>query len=169
MSDNHTVRDGLVMGLIASVAVAVFYAIFDFFAARGVFYTVNLLGRALFEGLRDPSVLLLPVQRDMHGIFLYSVVHLAAALAIGLVVAGLVTYGEKHGRHAPWMVAIIVAGFVVTIVAVGVLTAPFRDLLPWWSVIAANALAVVLAGLYLIRRRRGVFGRLLFPTIRVTP
>ena len=34
-----------------------FYAAFDVLAARGTLYTVNLLGMAVFKGLRDPSVL----------------------------------------------------------------------------------------------------------------
>ena len=114
-----------------------------------MFYTVDLLGKALFTGLRV--------------ILLYSAVHLVIALAIGLTVARLADYAETHAARARWMTAIIIGGFFVTIVAVGVLTAPFRELLPWWSIIVANALAALFAGLYLIRRRRGVFGRLLFP------
>lgn len=162
-SVNKTVRDGMIMGLIASVAVAVFYAVFDFLAARGVFYTVDLLGKALFQGLRDPSILLLPVQPDTGVILLYSVVHVAIALVIGVIVAALVGHAEVHAEHARWIVAVIVGGFVVTILAVGFMTTSFRELLPWWSIVTANALAVLFAGLYLIRRRRGVFFRLLNP------
>ena len=43
---------------------------------------------------------------------------------------------------------------VMTIIAVGVLTAPFRDLLPWWSIIVANALAVLLAVIAIMRPAR---------------
>ena len=162
-SDNKTVRDGLVMGLIASVTVAVFYAVFDFLAARGIFYTVDLLGKALFQGLRDPSILMLPVQPDKGVIVRYSVVHLAIAIAIGVTVSALVSYAQTHAAHARWILGIIIGGFFVTIFAVGFLTGPLRELLPWWSIVTANALSVLFAGLYLIRRRRGVVGRLLYP------
>ena len=60
----RTVREGLVVGIIGYAAVAVFYAVFDFLAARGGLYTVNLLGRAVFRGLRDPAVLQLPLPAD---------------------------------------------------------------------------------------------------------
>jgi hypothetical protein len=36
-----------------------------------------------------------------------------------------------------------------------------RPLLPWWSIVAANAFAALLAGLYLLRRRPGLPARLL--------
>ncbi len=60
----RVVRDGLVVGVIAYVAVAAFYAIFDVLAARGSLYTLDLLGKAVFRGLRDPSVLETPMQPD---------------------------------------------------------------------------------------------------------
>jgi hypothetical protein len=151
------------MGLIASVAVAFFYAVFDVLAARGKLYTVDLLGKALFQDLRDPSILLLPVEPDTRVIMLYNAVHLAISLAIGLTVAWLVGYAERHPRSARFITAIIIGGFFVTIIATGMLTAPFRALLPWWSIVVANALAVLFAGSYLVRRRPGVFGRLVFP------
>jgi uncharacterized membrane protein (UPF0136 family) len=162
-SGNRTLRDGLVMGLIASVAVAAFYAVFDILAARGRLYTVDLLGKTLFRHLRDPSVLLLPVHPDMRVVLLYNAVHLAISLAIGLTVAGLVGYAEQHRQHARWITGVIIGGFFVTIVVVGMLTAPFRAMLPWWSIVLANALAVLLAGWYLVRCRPGMFGRLLLP------
>jgi len=159
----HVVPDGLVMGLIASVTVAVFYAVFDFLAARGTFYTVNLLGKAMFRGLRDRSILLLPVQTDTDAILIYNAVHLAISLAIGLTVAALVAHAERHPQHARATTGVIVAGFFITVVVVGSLTASFRDLLPWWSIVVANALAVVCAGLYLTWRWPGVWRHLLVP------
>ena len=54
----------------------------------------------------------------------------------------------------------IVAGFVVTIISVGLLTNPIRPLLPWWSIVAANVLAVLLVGAYLLRKRPGIASRL---------
>lgn len=62
--------------------------------------------------------------------------------------------------RSPMVLFTIVAGFVVTIVAVGLLTSPIRPLLPWWSIVVANALAVLLAGGYLLRSRPGTWSRL---------
>ena len=68
-------KDGVIVGLIAYAAVAAFYAAFDLLAARGTLFTVNVLGQAVFRGLRDPSVLQLPMATDMSAVFWYNAVH----------------------------------------------------------------------------------------------
>lgn len=159
--ENRTVRDGVVVGLIAYAGVAVFYAAFDVLAARGTLYTVDLLGKAVFRGLRDPAVLQLPSQPDVTAILLYNALHLALSLAIGLVVAWLVDQAHEHPEWAYASLFTIVSGFFVTILAVALLTGPIRPLLPTWSIVAANACAVVLAGAYLLWKRPGVLRRLM--------
>jgi hypothetical protein len=147
---SRTLRDGVALGLIAYAAVAAFYAAFDFLAARGTLYTVDLLGKAAFRGLRDPAVLQLPMQLDLTAIFLYNAVHLAASLAIGCVVAWLIHQAEERPGSAPLFLGAIVGGYLVTILGVGLLTSPFRQLLPWWSIVAANTAAVALAGAWVV-------------------
>ena len=158
---NRTVRDGVAVGLIAYVAVAVFYAGFDVLAARDTLYTVDLLGKAFFRGLRDAAVLQLPSEPDLTAIFLYNGLHLFLSLGIGLTVVWLVERADRGPAQAYVSLFVIVAGFFVTILAVGVLTGPIRPLLPTWSIVAANAYAVVLAGAYLLWRRRGVWRKLM--------
>lgn len=153
-------RDGLVVGLLAYASVAAFYAIFDVLATRGTLYTVNLLGRAVMRGLRDPGVLQYPVALDVPAILAYNAVHLVLSLLIGVVVLHLVGHAERHPGRARMMLGTIVGGFVVTIVAVGVLSAPIRAVLPWWSIVVANSVAVVVGARYVVRRRPDVMGRL---------
>jgi hypothetical protein len=160
-SRNPSIRDGLLVGLIAAIAVAVFYAFFDLVAARGALHTVDLLGKAVFRGERDPAILQLPIQPDLQAITLYNALHLVISLTIGLVVTSLVDYAERHPDRARAVLAVLVGGFVVTIGVVGALTVPFRPLLPWWSIVLANLLAVLWAGAFLARRRPGVARRLL--------
>ena len=160
LRENRIVRDGLIVGLIAYASVALFYTAFDFLAARGTLYTVNLLGRVVFRGLRDPGVLAYPVQIDLTAVLLYNSLHLVIALAIGLIVTWLVDQGERNRERAPLVLFTILAGFIVTILAVGLLTQPIRPLLPWWSIVAANAFASFVAGLYFIRIRPGILQRL---------
>lgn len=160
MLQQRAVRDGLTVGVIAYAAVAAFYALFDLLASRGALYTVDLLGRATFRGERDASILQLPIERDWGAILAYNGVHLFVSLLIGLVVAGLVAWAERHPSQAGAVLAIIVLGFVATILAVGGLTGSMRPMLPWWSIVAANSLAVLLAALYFVRRHPGI-GRLL--------
>lgn len=164
-SSRHDTRDGLVLGLIAYASVAAFYALFDILAARGLLYTVNLLGRAAFRGLRDPAVLQFPVTIDPVAVFLYNGVHLLLSLAIGLIVVRLVSRAERVPSQAWPMFLLIVAGFVATVVAIGVLSTPIRVVLPWWSIVVANASAVVAGVAFLSRRRPGVVGRVV-PALR---
>lgn len=152
-ASRHSVRDGVVVGLIGYAAVAVFYSIFDLLASRGTLFTVDLLGKALFRGLRDPSVLYFPVEPDLTVVFQYNALHLVTALAIGMIVTGLVKYAEENPARRAIAVFVIVAGFFVTVAAIGYLTTPIRPLVPYWSIVLANALAVVLAAAYLLRRR----------------
>jgi len=164
MADHRTTRDGIVVGLIGYAAVAVFYSVFDQLAARPPLYTVDLLGKAVFRGLRDPGVLFFPLQADVAAIFWYNALHLVIALAIGLVVTALVASAERHPSRRSLVRFVIAAGFIVTVIAVGVLTAPMRPVLPWWSIVLANALATLLAGAYLVRQRPGLWRRLALVT-----
>jgi len=160
MAQGRTIRDGLVVGIIGYACVAALYAAFDMLAARGALYTVDLLGKSVFRGFRDASVLGLPMERDMTAILLYNGIHLLLALVIGMIVARLVEHGERQPSHAPIILLVIVAGFVGTIAAVGLLTSPIRPLLPWWSIVVANALAVVVGSAYLLWRRPDTWRRL---------
>ena len=159
-STDRTFRLGMIVGVIGFASVAGFYAIFDILAARGALYTVDLLGKSIFRGLRDPSILGLPIELDTTAIILYTGLHLLISLAIGLIVTGLVEYSGRKPSHARAVLWTIIAGFVITIGIVGMLSGPIRPLLPWWSIVVANGLAVVLAGAYLLRRRPGVWSRL---------
>ena len=160
LAHNRTIRDGLAVGLIAYAAVALFYSAFDFLAARGILFTVDLLGRALFEGLRDPSILMFSVDRDPTAILLYNAFHLVMSLGIGLVVTSLVEHAERHPSQALVVVIMIIAGGVLTVFGVAYLTESVRRVLPWWSIIVANVFAAVLAGSYLVRRHPGLWQRL---------
>jgi hypothetical protein len=157
---SRTIRDGLIVGLIGYFSVAALYGVFDLSAARGGLYTVDLLGKSVFGGLRDPAVLGLPMQLDMTAIIQYSGLHLLISLMIGLVVTGLVEHAAQQPSHASMVFLTIVGGFAVTIAAVGVLTIPIRPVLPWWSIVVANTIAVLLAGTYLLWKRPGTWQQL---------
>jgi protein-S-isoprenylcysteine O-methyltransferase Ste14 len=159
-ADRRIVQDGFAVGLIGYAAVALFYSAFDLLAARGALHTVNMLGQAMFRGLRDPSVLLFPINLDPLAIVAYNALHLGIALAIGFFVASLVATAEQKPATRRIMRAVIVGGYAVTVVVVGVLTSPIRDLLPWWSIMLATAAAAILAGAYLVTRHPGLWRNL---------
>lgn len=155
----RTIRDGVAVGLIGYATVAIFYSFFDVLASRGPLYTVNMLGRAVFRGLRDPAILHFPLALDARAVFLYNALHLGLALAIGFIVAALVAVGDRTPDRRRKVRVIIVAGFVATIAVVGVLTAPMRPVLPWWSIVVANALSTLFGAVYLLGRLPGLWAR----------
>lgn len=156
----RVVRDGLVVGAIGYAAVALFYSVFDVLAARGPVFTVNMLGRALFRGVRDPAILLFPVTIDRGALLAYNALHLVAALAVGLFVTTLVARAEADPARRRWTAAALLAGGIATVFAVGLLSTPIRPLLPWWSIVVANVLAALAAGAWLAHVYPGVWGRL---------
>ena len=149
-STRPTIRHGLIVGLIAYAAVAVFYATLDVLAARSALFTVDMLGKAVFRGLRDPSVLLVPRKLDLIAILLYNAAHLAVALGIGLIATALVAHAHEHPSHWPLILIALVGGGVITVAVVASLTEPMRPVLPWWSIVVANTIAATLAGVYLL-------------------
>ena len=159
MTGRRIVRDGVAIGLIAYASVALFYSAFDFLAARGALFTVNLLGLTVFRGLRDPSILMGPVPLDYGVILLYNAFHLVMSLTIGLTVMRLAAQAIRHPSQAGLMLVLIVAGFIVTIVVVTWLSESIRPVLPWWSIVVANTLAVLLSAWYLVRRNPGLLKR----------
>lgn len=161
MNRLQVVRDGVVVGLIASIVVPLFYAAFDLLAARGPFYTADALGQALFNGVRDPARLQLPHTPDFDAVFRFDALHTVVSLAIGLVVTWLAVQAERRHQRA-WLAGVVMfGGFVVTVLAIGQLTGFMRHVLPWWSIVGANLAAVVCCGWYLATRSPGIAQRLL--------
>lgn len=146
------VREGCTIGLLGFLSVATFYALFDLIAARGLFYTVNQIGVVLQRGPGSIGAAGNAWPIDVGAIIFYSTLHLILALGIGLLVCRLVHEAELRPMQAQVALLFMVAGFAGTIALVGVLSAPIREVLPWWTVIASNALAVLVAGAVLLRR-----------------
>lgn len=159
-SPSRWIREGMVTGLIAFVAVAVFYFVFDVLATRGALFTVNRIGQLMMKGPSGVSVSGLPIPLDPAAIVGYTAVHLAASLSIGVLVCRLVHEAELQPMLAQVALLFIVAGFAATIVIVGLISVPIRNVLPWWSIIVANSLAVLVAGFVMITRHPEFLGRM---------
>lgn len=156
-SDRRMLSEGLIVGLVAYAAVAVFYSFLDLLASRGMLFTVDMLGKAVFRQLRDPGVLLFPQQLDRAAIFWYNGLHLVLSLIIGVIVTSLVWRAERHPARAALILLAVVAGGVITVLVVGKLTESMRPVLPYWSIVVANVLASCLAGVYLLSRHPGLW------------
>ncbi|MBL8960468.1 MAG: hypothetical protein JNJ98_11490, partial [Gemmatimonadetes bacterium] len=109
----------------------------------------------------DAAELARPVPLDTRVIEGYNALHLALSLGIGVVVMRLVGIADREPSRRVPMLLLVVGGYVATVLVVGWVSAPIRDVLPWWSIVTANTLAVLAGAVYIARRRPGIVERLL--------
>ena len=153
------VREGVIVGLIGYATVAVFYTVFDVLAARGAGFTLELMGKVVFRGARDPAILQLPPTPDPGAMVGYNLLHLVVSLAVGLFVAGLISRVEERPTLAVPVVLTLVAGYLITILGIGRLVQDLTPLVPWWTIVIVNTLAAVAGALYLSRVHPDLIGR----------
>jgi hypothetical protein len=101
LTRHRIVREGVVVGLLGAIAVAVWFLVFD--VVRGqILFTPGALGSALFLGVSDIS----EVQLNLLTVGGYTLVHFAAFIVVGLVAETIAVHAE---RPPP----LILAGWVV--------------------------------------------------------
>lgn len=150
------VGEGLVTGFIGYATVVVLFALANLVAGEGAFHTPALLGSVLFFGARTTEELV----AGPAPILAYNGVHLLAALLIGLGAAWLVSQAER--RPALWYLVffLFLAGFVYSVLIMGVLAAEIGHVLSWQVVVLANLGAGLTSGLYLWSRHATLLTRL---------
>jgi hypothetical protein len=144
--------EGLIAGSIGYAAIALFYAMLTLFERGSVLTMVRFLGGWLVPRTAVMRVPLAPV-------LAFNALHLAVLVFVGLAVSWLVYETERHPDA--WFLALfagIVGLFVVEVIFL--VAVPGPSMLPWWSVLAANALAALGMGGYLVRAHRRLLRRL---------
>lgn len=137
---------GLAAGLIGYATVVVFFGVVNLLAGRSVFYTAALLGSALFQGLRDPSLL----EITPGTVLTYNMVHALVFVGLGMLASWLVAKTEQF----PVLWLLILLGLIF--VAVHVYTAlvfsaePLMGGVAWWQVGLSSLAAAFLMGWYLL-------------------
>lgn len=141
------VRDGVIAGLLAAVAVALWFLLLDSIT-RVPFFTPAALFSALFRGATSPDM----VEISMWSVGAYTLFHAVAFVVIGLVASGLV-----HGaqRAAP-VILIFVEFFVAFQVAFFGWILIFAEwvlgALGWWSLAVGNLIAASVIVAYFWQR-----------------
>jgi len=145
MRDHDTIREGLVGGVLAAVAVMVWFLILD--VVRGqLFFTPAALGSALFHGARGTAEVVLTVPVVLG----YTGVHLVAFLAVGLVASAMV---EGARREPPLLLAMVLFFVTLEVMFIGLMAIMaiwLLESLSWWTVVAANLIAAAVLGGYLL-------------------
>jgi hypothetical protein len=150
-------REGITAGLLGAAVVAVWFLFYDTLRFAAPFRTPALLGAAVFEGLRDPS--LLDVRLDLA--LGYSVLHVAVFAAFGILVAALLMAAEREPRV---LLLLFILFWCFELFFLGVVSALDEALvgaLLWWNVAVANLLAAASMLFYFFLGHRSLGGRLL--------
>ena len=147
-------QEGIVAGVLAAVAVAVWFFVVDTLQGRPLF-TPTVLGTALFRhgsGLSSPGTM--PVSLEM--VLMFTWVHGLAFAAIGGVIAYLLRVAERHpgvGFGILLLFVVLQSGFLA---AALLLAAPILHAVAWWAILVANLLAAATMALYFRRRHPGL-------------
>ena len=155
-AESSWIAEGLLAGLIGYVTVVALFGIMNLVGGEGLFHTAALLGSALFFGARSAA----QVVAGPGPIIAYNGVHILMSLAVGLAAAWLIFQTEKN--HPLWFIVffIFLAGFILSLVVMGVLVAEIAHLLSWPVIVAADLAAGITAGGYLWWRHSRLLGEL---------
>jgi hypothetical protein len=147
MADHRIVREGVVAGLVGAGVVAFWFFLFD--AVRGeLFFTPGALGSAVFLGASSLEA----VEVSAGTVLGYTVLHVGAFLAVGILASAIVWQSEET---PPLLLGAVLlfAAFEAFFLAILAVVAEFLlGPLAWWSIAVGNLLAVVGMGWYLWRR-----------------
>lgn len=147
LRDHNTIREGLAAGLLGAVAVMVWFLVIDLVNERALF-TPGALGSALFFGARGMA----EVQITPETVLGYTGVHLFAFMLVGLLASALVE-GARREPHV--LLASVLLFVTLEVLSVGLLAVVAEwllDAIHWWMIIAANLIAAVGMGGYLLYR-----------------
>lgn len=151
---HNLLREGLIAGILGAAAVAAWFLIVDLVQGRPL-ATPSVLGQVILYGQTAPVVTPVPFGPAVA----YTLLHVGAFVLFGIGVTELVhlAMGSPLARFGLMIVAVVFELFFFMITYV--LFAGTLYLFPWWSVLAANTLALLAMGYYLAGSHRSL-GRL---------
>jgi len=148
-------QEGIIAGILAAAAVAIWFLIVDTIAGRPL-YTPSLLGTALFG--RGAGLAKVTVSLDMVAMFTW--VHGMVFAVLGGIASRLLAVVERNpsvGFGVLLLFVLLQSGFTVM---VAFLAAPIFAALGWLSIFVANLLAAAVMAVYF---------RLRHPNLSVRP
>jgi len=149
-------HEGIMGGLVGAAVVAVWFLAYDTLQFQP-FRTPALLGAALFEGLRDPKLLM--IRPDL--VLGYTVLHFAAFAVFGILVASLIVAAEHEPRLLLGLLILFLCFEVIFLGLVSAVDEALVDALLWWNIAIGNLLAAVAMITYFFLGHRSLGARLL--------
>ncbi len=144
LANHRIVREGIIAGLLGGGTVAVWFLFFDL-VTRTILFTPAALGSALFYGAQGSA----QVQITAGSVLLYTVLHFAAFIAIGMVAAAMLVLAQREpGLLIAFMLVFVtleasLLGFL-SLFANWILNS-----LGGWNVALGNLLSAAVMGWYL--------------------
>ena len=155
LARKHTLRRGLVAGVIGATVVGAWFFVLDALAGR-IFYMPAALGSAVFFGASHPDDVVISA-----GVVIgYTLVHVAGFVLAGLAAAWLM---EEASQYPPFLIGLVLLFVTLEVLSMGLLTALASwlfETVPSWSPIVANLLAAAAMVGYLWRQHPGMAGRM---------
>jgi hypothetical protein len=152
--ENRTVREGVVSGLLAAGAVALWFLVLDVVAGRP-FGTPAHMGESvasLFGGTGGGSATMYVLG--------YSVFHVIAFVLSGVVVSAIVNQAEEEPSML-WGLLILFVAFEIAWYGLTAILAQGETYgaLAWYQVMVANLIAAATMGVYLYRQHPALAAR----------
>jgi hypothetical protein len=138
-------RDGPVAGLIGSMVIAGFFAVWSMSLGRSPLHVAALLGQTLFYGGSDAAATAMPIVA-------YSAAHMLTLIAAGMLMAAVARFSPAVLRV--WFIAVV--ALLLCVAHALVLPLWYGDVvratLPVWLVASATGLGLLAMSEYLWKR-----------------
>lgn len=144
LRERQTLREGLVGAMLGAAIVMFWFFLMDI-GRDEAFFTPAALGSALFHGARGVE----QVQITAGTVIGYTIIHIAAFLAVGFIAAALAVAVEHNPSVLLGLGLLFVTFEVLFIGLLSIIAAWLIDALNWWAILAANLLAAAVMGGYL--------------------
>jgi hypothetical protein len=137
-TQGSVLREGVVAGAVGAAVVALWFLALDL--ARGTpFLTPALLGAAVFDGVTEPSAVTVAAGPVLG----YTVLHVLAFVAFGIVAASLLVAAEQDPPAFIAFVALFAAFEAFFFAVLGAFGRSLLGALVWWAIFTGNLLAAV--------------------------
>lgn len=143
-------QEGIVAGVLAAVAVALWFLVFDTLRGQPL-YTPSVLGTALFgRGASLASIASSPVAIDK--VLMFTWVHGMVFAALGGIAAWLLAVAERFPQVGFGIILLFVIFEACFTAAAFLIAEPILQALTWPAIVIANLLAAAVMAAYLWRR-----------------
>ena len=142
---------GVIAGIIGYATVVLFFTLLSLIGGRSPLEIPSAMGSALLLGGagNGPAV-------EPGAVLAFNGLHMLLSVAVGLLVAWLLYEAERHYQLWYVVTLLLIGGFILSLLVMGVLGSELAHAVSWSSVLVANILWAAAMGGYLYQYHRGL-------------